>query len=259
MFTSYAAIGDSFTEGMGDELADGSVRGWADFVAIGLSRAALAAGGQPISYANLAIRGRKLAPLLDEQLAPAIAMKPALLSLNGGGNDIMRPKILIDDVADKLVAAAQTATDAGIHVLLLSGGNPAKNMPLGSLMQRRGDELAQAVRARGPHAGVTFVDNWADEELTDIRYWSADKIHLNAIGHARVAGNVLNGLGITVPDQWGIDEDAVARASRRNTLGYYREYVVPWVGRRLTGRSSGDGRAPKRASLLPVAIEGNAA
>lgn len=258
MFTSYAAIGDSFSEGMGDELPDGSVRGWADFVAIGLSRAAVAAGGEPIGYANLAIRGRKLAPLLAEQLEPAIALRPQLLSLNGGGNDIMRPKILIDDVAEQLVRAAMTAVDAGIHVLLLSGANPSRNMPMGSLMQRRGDELARAVRVRAPMDGVTFVDNWSDTQLTDIRYWSADKIHLNTLGHAHVAGNVLRGLGVAVPESWGIDEESVARASTRNTLGYYRHYVAPWIGRRLTGRSSGDGRSPKRATLLPVAIGGGA-
>ena len=31
----FVAIGDSFTEGVGDELPDGSVRGWADLVAEG--------------------------------------------------------------------------------------------------------------------------------------------------------------------------------------------------------------------------------
>lgn len=257
MFSSYAAIGDSFTEGMGDDLPDGSVRGWADFVAIGLSRAALAAGGEPIGYANFAIRGRKLGPLLAEQLAPAIALKPALLSLNGGGNDIMRPKVLISDVAGQLVRAAKQATDAGVHVLLLSGANPAKHLPMGSTMQRRGDELAVAVKALLPLDNVTFVDNWSDDELTKIDYWSSDKLHLNTLGHARVASNVLSGLGVDVPTEWGIDEATVSRATTRNSLGYYRQHVVPWIGRRLTGRSSGDGRLPKRATLLPVTIEGS--
>jgi hypothetical protein len=30
--------------------------------------------------------------------------------------------------------------------------------------------------------------------------------------------------------------------------------VLPWIGRRLTGRSSGDGREPKRPTLLPVEL-----
>ncbi|MFB7376117.1 hypothetical protein ACFC0A_01760, partial [Kitasatospora purpeofusca] len=32
---------------------------------------------------------------------------------------------------------------------------------------------------------------------------------------------------------------------------WVRTHLGPWIGRRLTGRSSGDGRAPKRAELAP--------
>lgn len=265
-FRSYAAIGDSFTEGMGDELSDGSVRGWTDLVAIGLAQAAArAASATPNSgdtaestfgYANFAIRGRLLDPILREQLDPAIALRPDLLSLNGGGNDIMRPKVSVESVADKLAAAAQKAMDAGIHVLLLSGGNPTKHIPMGARIERRGNELAHAVRERVPQAGsVTFVDNWADDELTNLRFWSVDKLHLNALGHRRVASNVLTALGATVPE-W--NDDAL-ELQRPGTIAYWRGYVLPWIGRRLTGRSSGDGREPKRPTLMPVELAGPAA
>ena len=52
----------------------------------------------------------------------------------------------------------------------------------------------RAVRQRLPRPGVTFVDNWSDTELAELRYWSRDQLHLNALGHARVAGNVLAAL-----------------------------------------------------------------
>ena len=64
MYASYVAIGDSFTEGVGDDLPDGRLRGWADLVAVGLA----AAANQPVRYANLAIRGRKLAPIVGKYL-----------------------------------------------------------------------------------------------------------------------------------------------------------------------------------------------
>jgi len=35
---------------------------------------------------------------------------------------------------------------------------------------------------------------------------------------------------------------------------YWREYVLPWIGRRLTGRSSGDNREPKIATLQRVEV-----
>jgi lysophospholipase L1-like esterase len=252
-FRSYAAIGDSFTEGVGDELPDGGVRGWADLVALGLALAARERHGADteFTYANLAIRGRLLGPIVDEQLDAAIALGPDLLSLNGGGNDIMRPKVSIESVADRLAEAAEKAMAAGIHVLLLSGGNPTRHIPLGSRIEVRGEELARAVRARVPASDtVTFVDNWADAELTELRYWSVDKLHLNALGHRRVAGNVLTGLGVPVPD-WGGES---LELQRPGTLAYWRGYGLPWIGRRLTGRSSGDGREPKRATLLPVEL-----
>jgi lysophospholipase L1-like esterase len=252
MFHSYVAIGDSFTEGVGDELPDGSVRGWADFVALGLAQAS----DGPVRYANLAIRGRKLGPLLAEQLEPAIRLGPELISLNGGGNDIMRPRVSIQQIVDQLDAAVGSAVAAGIHVLLLSGGNPTRHLPGGSLVRRRGDQLDAAVRQRFPRDGVTYVDNWADASLTDIRYWSADHLHLNALGHARVASNVLLALDVPVPAAWGVEQAATdSVGGGRRGAAYYREYVLPWIGRRLTGRSSGDGRVPKIPTLTVVPAE----
>ncbi|ERK70818.1 SGNH/GDSL hydrolase family protein [Leifsonia aquatica] len=250
MFTSYIAIGDSFTEGVGDDLPDGRVRGWADFVALGLA----AASPEPVRYANLAIRGRKLGPIVAEQIEPAIAQHPQLVSFNGGGNDIMRPRVAIRDVARILVDAADRVTASGSHMLLLSGANPSAHLPLGGLVRKRGNELAREVRAMLPRDGITFVDNWADEGLEDIRYWSADRLHLNALGHARVASNVLTAFDVPVPEEWGVEEVAAGPGGERSrrTAEYYRRFVLPWIGRRLTGRSSGDGRQAKIAELTVV-------
>jgi lysophospholipase L1-like esterase len=249
-YSSFIAIGDSFTEGVGDDLPDGRQRGWADFVALGLALAS----PEPVRYANLAIRGRKLTPILTEQLAPAIAQHPQLVSLNGGGNDIMRPRVTIASVAAQLMDAADRVTASGSTMLLLSGANPSRHLPMGGLLRKRGDELAVAVRALLPRDGVLFVDNWADESLEHIRYWSADRLHLNALGHAKVASNVLTALDVPVPAEWGVEavEAAAPGEPTRRTADYYRRYVLPWIGRRLTGRSSGDGRAAKIAELTVV-------
>lgn len=247
-FASYAAVGDSFTEGVGDELPDGRVRGWADLVALGLALAS----PRPVGYANLAIRGRLLAPIATEQLDAAIALSPALLSINGGGNDIMRPRVSIAGIADQLVGAVERATAAGIHVVLASGANPTRHLPMGAAIERRGNQLAAAVRAHLPLERVTFVDNWADEELTELRYWSVDRLHLGPLGHRRIAGNVLAALGVPIPD---VAADDIPQTARPRTAAYWREYVLPWIGRRLTGRSSGDNREPKSAVLRPVEVD----
>lgn len=244
LYRSYAAIGDSFTEGVGDDLPDGRVRGWADIVALGLS----AASPEPVRYANLAIRGRLLAPIAGAQLDTALALRPELLSINGGGNDIMRPRVSVPAIADELVAAARRAVDAGCHVLLVSGANPTRHLPLGASIGARGNQLAAAVRGRLPLPQVTFVDNWADDELAELRYWSRDRLHLNPRGHERVAGNVLAALGVAPPT---LASSGEVDHSQGNAA-YWREYVLPWIGRRLTGQSSGDHREPKYPTLEPL-------
>ena len=120
------------------------------------------------------------------------------------------------------------------------------------------DELAVAVRARLAGTGIAFVDNWSDAALTDLRYWSIDRLHLNAFGHARVAGNVLAALGVEVPAAAHAPYAVGERLdiARPRTAEYWRQYVLPWIGRRLTGRSSGDGRTAKRPTLLPVEVLG---
>lgn len=237
----YAAIGDSFTEGVGDEQPDGSPRGWADRVAAGLALAL----GRPIDYANLAIRGRLLAPIVTEQLDAALALDPmpTLLSLNGGGNDMMRPGTDIDQLAEQTIHAIDRCAAAGVSVLLLSGADPSARLPFGRTIHRRASELTAAIRSRLGDRELTFVDAFSDPLLPRAEYWSPDRLHLAPAGHARVAELVLTALGLEA-------EPAVApspppREGWWAEARYYRQHVAPWVHRRLRGRSSGDDRAPK--------------
>ena len=102
----YVAIGDSFTEGMSDPdpRQDDAYLGWADRLAVDLAQVADGAG-HGFEYANLAIRGKLLGDVVGPQLDAALAMQPDLVSMVGGGNDIMRPNVDLDDVADQLEAA----------------------------------------------------------------------------------------------------------------------------------------------------------
>ncbi|WP_062079096.1 SGNH/GDSL hydrolase family protein [Demequina globuliformis] len=241
-----ASIGDSFTEGVGDERPDGTVRGWADLVAAGLG----AALDEPVDYVNLAIRGRLLDPIVEDQLEAVLALDPlpTLVTFNGGGNDMMRPNFNLAHIMGQIQRAMDRCAEEGVELLMLSGGDPTARLPRGSMMASRGRlYLDQARDLLEDYPELTFVDNWSDEELATAPYWSPDRLHLNALGHSRVAARVLTALGVET-ELPVAGEQAGSAGGPMVEARYYATYVLPWLGRRLTRRSSGDGRTPKYAT-----------
>lgn len=243
----FVAIGDSFTEGVGDE-PDGLPRGWADLVAQGWADAT----GGPVGYANLAIRGKLAGPIVAEQLEPALALKPTHLSFNGGGNDMLRPRTPLELIAGLFEHVLRRCDEEGVRLVLLSGGNPSRHLPMGALVQRRGDALSALVEERfAGRDDVVRAYNWPDRELAGAGYWAPDRLHLNARGHHRVAARVLTALGLDPdPDWW--TSPGLPETPAPPRLRYAREHLGPWVQRRLTGRSSGDGRMPKHPAFVAV-------
>lgn len=242
----YVAIGDSFTEGVGDERADGSVRGWADRVAEGLADAT----GQPVEYANLAIRGRKLRPIVDEQLEPALALGPTLITYNGGGNDIMRRQVEMAALMDLSRRVVRRCREAGVRLIVLAGPDPTSRIPLGRVVHRRGEELTADIVQLTDAAGLSFVDMWHDQEIRRPGYWGNDRIHLNTAGHRRVARQVLGAMGYLAARD--LESPAAPRRSLADNLVFYRQHVGPWVRRRVQGRSSGDHRTAKYPDYVSI-------
>ncbi len=120
-------------------------------------------------------------------------------------------------------------------------------------MRPTGDRLTAAVREMTRKYDVLFANNWNDPELTHAAYWCEDRLHLNATGHRRVAARVLQTMGEPHPEEWMTSlPRATAAPNLVQNITYYRRYVLPWIGRRLTGRSSGDGRQPKYAQWRTV-------
>lgn len=245
------SIGDSFTEGMNDFLPDGTELGWADRVAAGL---AVAHPDEDVYFANLAIRGRLIEAIAMGQLDAALALDPppTHLTFNGGGNDMLRAGYSDARMIELVTRVLDRCAAAGVHVVILSGPDPSDHLPGGRRMRELGTRLTEIVeRLVDGRDGVTFVDNFRDPVVRDARYWSVDRLHLNAVGHERVASRVLTAMGVPTPAPVPSDADAAPRGLA-GELAYWRAYVLPWLGRRLRGKSSGDGREPKFADWVLV-------
>lgn len=253
---SFVAIGDSFTEGLNDVAAGGGYRGWADRAA-GL----LAAEYPGLRYANLAVRGKLLRQIVAEQVPAAAAMSPGLVSIAGGGNDLLRPGADPDTLAELLDVAVARLQGSGARVLMFSGFDPG-GVPVIRLLRGRIAAFNMHLRAIADARGCYLVDLWSMRFLRLPSAWSPDRLHLTGQSHKRIALRACEVLGVPVAEDWRdpLDADsplapvpAVARAAwmtaRREDARWAREYLAPWVNRRLHGRSSGDGRTAKRPSL----------
>ncbi|WP_051951864.1 SGNH/GDSL hydrolase family protein [Actinacidiphila yeochonensis] len=249
-FASFVALGDSFTEGMSDRLPDGSYRGWADLLA-----GRLAAGTPGFRYANLAVRGKLIRQIADEQVDAAVAMRPDLVTLVGGLNDVLRPGCDVEAVCALLSSCVERLAPACGQLVLMR--SPIRRGPVATRVMPRIDRLFAEVAAAAERHGAVVVDLYGAEVLGDRRMWADDRLHLTDDGHTRVAEAVWQALGGPAESPWLDPLPPAVRAGwaarRTADLRFARHHLLPWIGRRLTGRSSGDGLPPKRPELLPYA------
>lgn len=246
--TSFVAVGDSFTEGMSDLLPDGSYRGWADLLA-----ARLAARSPGFRYANLAVRGKLIGQIVDEQVDAAVAMAPDVVTLVGGLNDVLRPKCDMGRVCGLLDEAVERLAPACGRLVLMR--SPGRCGPVLERVRPRMEELFAHIDDLAGRHGALVVDLYGARVLADRRLWDEDRLHPNAEGHRRIAEAVWQSLGHDAQDDWRAELPPAVLAPwphrRTADLRFARQYLWPWIVRRATGRSSGDGLPPKRPELLP--------
>ncbi|MDJ0346152.1 SGNH/GDSL hydrolase family protein [Streptomyces sp. H10-C2] len=248
------ALGDSQTEGVGDGDDTTGLRGWADRLA-----EQLALHHPGIQYANLAVRGRLAGQVHEEQLAPALSLRPDLATVVAGVNDLLRPRFDADEVAGHLEAMFAALTAQGASVATLTFPDVARITPLARPISSRVTALNHRIRQAAHRHGVAVAETSHHPVVTDPRLWSPDRLHASPLGHERIAAAVAQALDLPgSDDSWTHPLPgplAATPAGWRTAAGELRwaaAFLNPWLGRRLRGRSSGDGHTARRLNLLPV-------
>ncbi|MFF5703944.1 SGNH/GDSL hydrolase family protein [Streptomyces sp. NPDC012794] len=251
-YLRYVALGDSQTEGLGDGDDTTGLRGFADRLA-----GHLAAAAPGLLYANLAVRGRLAGQVRVEQLAPALALRPDVATVVAGVNDLLRPRFDAAEVAGELEEVFAALTVAGARVATATFPDVARIAPLARPLGPRVTELNTRIRAAAGRHGVVVAETGRAAVATDPRLWTADRLHASPLGHARIAAALAEVLEL--PGSGGAwKEPLPPRPPRSGARAVAAEaawaagFLGPWLGRRLRGTSSGDGRGAKRPQLLPV-------
>lgn len=251
----FVALGDSFTEGVGDyskHLPNG-VRGWADRVAEKLAKA------QPgWEYANLAIRSKRLRHVIDEQLEPALAMEPTLITLYAGGNDILDFGTDMDQLMARYEALVAALAGTGATLVLFTGFDVKVSVLLEPLKKRNAFYNLR-VREVADSYGAVLVDYWCFDAFHDPRMWNSDRLHMSKAGHKYLAAQVLDHLGVPHkirPKEWEPPAKAGLREWERRQRRWVRDWVLPLFGRKLRGVTLGDRLGPRWPKPVRVPHKG---
>jgi lysophospholipase L1-like esterase len=251
-YSRYVAIGDSQTEGLwdGDDVV--GLLGFADRLA-----AMIDSVYPGLQYANLAIRGKRMADVLGEQVPPALAMRPDLITVCAGMNDVIQPGRsfgrALGDLEDTYAALAQS----GATVVTTTFPNVAQFLPLGRIVSRRLSRINNAISAAAHRYRFRLVDLYNAPSMRNVETWAVDRVHASTNGHILFAAAAAEALNL--PDSnhdWahasGSPLELSFPASAYEQLRWTQDSLMPWVWRRMRGLSSADGRVPKRPMLEPL-------
>lgn len=156
--------------------------------------------------------------------------------------------VLFDDAVTRL-------RRAGCEVVLFGAADPGER-PVLRRLRGRFVKFNEQLRAVADRHDCTIIDLWRLPALADVRAWSADRLHLSAEGHRRVALYVCDQLDIDIDDDWRAPWPPARPlpwwSQRYDDARWARNHLVPWVARRLRGQSSGNDLLPKRPQLQPL-------
>jgi len=243
MTFTYVALGDSLSEGIGDvPWPDGRPRGWTDRLA-----ATLADHHDAVMYANLAVRGKRAGDVLAQQVGPANSLRPDLVTISAGGNDALRPSGDVAEVLDILSRIAAELADVAATTIVVKVPNLEGLSIPGRLLAGRIAELNAGIDQIADTHGVLVLTAPVGSVFEDLRAWSPDRLHLNALGHQRLARGAAHLLGLPErPDWFAPLAGSPPRRTPWTEGRWVIEHLAPWIGRRLRGVSSGDGRIAKQ-------------
>jgi lysophospholipase L1-like esterase len=252
-YSRFVAIGDSQTEGLWDGDDTAGLRGFADRLA-----ELVDAHCPGLAYANLAVRGRRIRDLLDEQLPQALAMKPDLITVCIGMNDVTRPGPHFDAALAELDDLHAQLALSGATVVTTTFPDLAQIIPIGRLLRSRVLRINDEIRRAADWYDFRLVDLFAAPSMTHPDTWSADRVHGSPKGHELFAAAAAEALELPGSNHdWADLNEGPVRlslASKAYSQALWTQnMLMPWLWRHLRGRSAGDGRGPRRPRLQAVA------
>lgn len=247
-YSRYVAIGDSQTEGLWDGDGEGLLMGFADRLA-----ASIDSHYPGLTYANLGVRGKRIRDVLDDQLPEALAMRPDLITVCVGMNDVTRGQYFDRALAD-LDDLHTHLAGSGATIVTTTFPDLAQILPIGRLLAARVVRINEAIVSAADRHGFRLVDLYNAASMTDPDTWSDDRVHGSTKGHILFAAAAAEAIGLPGSNHdWAQASGEAPQPSFRSRaysqMLWTQNMLMPWIWRHIRSQSSGHGRAPRRPQL----------
>lgn len=225
----FAALGDSLTVGIGDQLPDGSWRGWAGVLAESMDG---------VRLHNVARCGARAEDVVTEQLDVALAARPHVASVIVGMNDTLRGNFDLDQVATGIGRAVGALHRSGAAVLTARLPEPGRLLKIPEVVARPLARRINAVNAVvddiAAAEGTVHLDLARHPDAYAAGNWGIDRLHPSERGHrlvARLYAERLSRAGVHVSTLPSLAA-ANAAPARWKQAGWLATEGTAWLARR---------------------------
>lgn len=239
--TTFAALGDSITLGIGDPVrlapppgqrtGSRAWRGWAVLLAETLRDPALHI---------VAGNGALMADLERDQLPAALQLRPDVASVIIGINDTLRPNFDPDRLAESAAHVIGALRAAGADVLTMRLPDPGRMLHLPDMLAtplaKRAHLLNDVIDQAAERFGTLHFDAAGDACVYDPAMWAVDRLHPSERGHRHIARRfheLLAGAGHLVGPPPGA-EPIEEPPTRVEQFAWMATKGAAWVVRRST-------------------------
>lgn len=183
MWKHFVAMGDSLTEGVGDEVGEMPVASWAWHLITHYETT--------LNYTNIAKRGLLTKEIRLTQLEEAIELQPDLVSIIAGANDILKGKWDKVEYRAEMEEMIKEMNDLGATIIVANQPDFSERLPLPAekkqLLRTQLEEANDIIRSLANEYQLVHIDFWNNPLTNDPAFLSADLIHPNSKGYLEIA------------------------------------------------------------------------
>ncbi|MEG7879759.1 SGNH/GDSL hydrolase family protein [Bacillus paranthracis] len=192
MWKRFVAIGDSFTEGIGDEVEGIVLKSWVDhFVQLCVN---------DIEYANFAKRGLITKEIRSQQLEKALTFNPDLVSLIAGANDVLKGRWNHYAYKEDMKCMIDTLSETGADIMIANLPDFTVRLPFSTekkqVLKEQLLEANEVILSLSREHQLHHIDFWNHQLVNDNTLWSKDFIHPNSKGYVKVAELIFSSLPV---------------------------------------------------------------